>query len=158
LDYALTSDEPVLGRRAQARDLSILVADDTPVNLTVAQKILSRHGHRVTTCIDGLEALALAKGEIFDVILLDHNMPGLDGPACCREMRRYGHGLENVPILALTAALTQSQRKACLDAGLDAVVSKPVDPNELLTAIDQALERHGRLSAHEPVGADQQGR
>jgi signal transduction histidine kinase/DNA-binding NarL/FixJ family response regulator len=130
-----------LGKDGLARNLAILVADDTPVNLTVVERILTRHGHRVWTCADGVEALDLLAQHSFDLILLDNNMPRLNGPGCARAIRGLGARYDHVPILALTAALTQAQRDACLESGMDAVVAKPIDPADLLATIDWAISQ-----------------
>jgi CheY-like chemotaxis protein len=133
--------DSALGKGGLARNLAILVADDTPVNLTVVERILTRHGHRVWTCADGVDALDLLAQYAFDLILLDNNMPRLNGPGCARAIRGLGARYDHVPILALTAALTQAQREACLESGMDAVVAKPIDPTDLVATIDWAISQ-----------------
>ncbi|PYK97702.1 MAG: hypothetical protein DME19_15330, partial [Verrucomicrobia bacterium] len=116
--------------------LNILLAEDHPVNRELAMTILTQEGHRVTEACDGKEALALALRLHFDVVLMDVQMPELDGLEAIRMVRgREQQTGRHTPIIALTAHAMKGDRELCLAAGADAYLSKPVKRQELLEAI-----------------------
>jgi PAS domain S-box-containing protein len=119
-------------------ELKILLAEDNPINQKVAVRTLERDGHRVTVAGDGCEALEeLEKGD-YDVILMDIQMPRMDGFATTTEIRRReaeAGSVSHVPILAMTAHAMQGDRERCLEAGMDGYVSKPVKHEALVEAI-----------------------
>jgi signal transduction histidine kinase/CheY-like chemotaxis protein len=124
----------------------VLVADDSPINLEVVQRILEQEGARVTLAPDGAAAVALlqATPDGFDMVLMDVQMPVLDGLAAARHIRTE-LGLKALPILALTAGALLSERQRALDAGMNGFVSKPFDPAGLVQLLRQHVERlHGR--------------
>ncbi len=119
--------------------LSILLAEDNLVNQRLALRLLERRGHRVTLANDGVEAVAAFEQGTFDVILMDVQMPVLDGfgaTARIREIqaRRGTH----VPVIALTAHAMRGDRERCLAGGMDGYCSKPINAQELFAAIDAA--------------------
>ncbi len=121
----------------------ILVAEDTPVNQRLIAMILSKSGAQVSLCGNGREAIdqALAMeqaGEPFDVILMDMQMPELDGYEATRLLRAKGY---TRPIIAITANAMTSDRKKCLDAGCDDYTPKPIKRVALLEQIQRHLER-----------------
>jgi two-component system sensor histidine kinase/response regulator len=123
--------EPAL-QRADAAPLRgrVLLAEDNPVNQEVAQAMLLGMGLAVAVANDGAEALALARREAFDLILMDMQMPVLDGLAATRLIRALpNHAL--TPILAMTANAFDEDREACLAVGMNDHVSKPVAPERL---------------------------
>ncbi|MBW8846281.1 MAG: response regulator [Burkholderiales bacterium] len=111
----------------------VLVADDSSINLEVAQRILEQEGAQVTLAQDGADAVARlrAEPEGFDAVLMDVQMPVLDGLAAARAIRTE-LGLAALPILALTAGALLSERQRALDAGMNGFVSKPFDPAGLV--------------------------
>ncbi len=116
--------------------LHILLAEDNPVNQKVAARMMERKGHRVTIAGNGKEALDTLEQQSFDLILMDVQMPEMDGFEATakireREQRTGGH----VPILALTAHAMKGDRERCLEAGMDGYVSKPIQADELSRAI-----------------------
>ncbi|HVQ74481.1 MAG TPA: response regulator, partial [Candidatus Binatia bacterium] len=118
------------------RPLSILLADDHPVNQLVARRLLERAGHTVTVVANGREALAAAERQTFDAIFMDVQMPEMDGYEAtagirARERATGGH----VPIIALTAHAMKGDAERCLAAGMDAYVTKPIRPDELVQAL-----------------------
>jgi signal transduction histidine kinase/DNA-binding response OmpR family regulator len=121
--------------------LSILLAEDELTNRMAASKILRRIGHKVTEAENGEEALAALVREPFDVILMDIQMPVMDGLKTTRHIRNGevpGRD-KGVPIVALTAYALESDRERFLEAGMNEFVSKPFEIEDLLTAIDRAM-------------------
>ena len=137
---------------ATSRALRILVVEDNLINRKVARGFLSKLGHRVVVANDGREALAAIDAEDpFDVVLMDRHMPVMDGIEATRRIRAMDGPVAEVPIVALTAAATQSEVKACLDAGMNDIVTKPIDPRELAGALARAVPTVALLSEAAPV-------
>ncbi len=126
--------------RASSRSLRILLAEDNLINRRVASGILNKAGHTVVAAHDGAEALAWLDREAFDLVLMDVQMPVMDGFEATRRIRqieaeRGGH----VPIAAMTAHAMKGDRERCLEAGMDDYVSKPIDAAQLLGAIERCV-------------------
>ncbi len=113
---------------------AILLAEDDPINQEVAQLMLEETGLRVVVANNGHEAVELAATETFDLILMDVQLPKLDGLAACRAIRALP-GRERTPILAITASAFEEDRQQCLAAGMNDFVPKPVDPKLLFAAL-----------------------
>jgi CheY-like chemotaxis protein/HPt (histidine-containing phosphotransfer) domain-containing protein len=129
-----TSHSTVLAAR---RSLRILVAEDNPVNQRVALHILEKAGHSAVAVSNGKEAIGALAREKFDLVLMDVQMPELDGLEATRairdhEKRTSGH----IPIVAMTAHAMKGDRERCLEAGMDNYVAKPVQASELLRVIE----------------------
>ncbi len=103
--------------------LHVLVVDDNPVNLLVAVAMLRRLGATVSSATSGAEALSAVRDHTYDLVLMDVQMPEMDGLEATRRLRDAGY---QSPILALTAGVTEDERTSCLAAGMDAVLAKPV--------------------------------
>ena len=127
---------------ASATGLKILLAEDNPVNQMVMVKLLERRGHSVTLAGNGLRALDLLAQSRFDVVLMDVQMPELDGMETTARIRRLeaASGL-HTPIVAMTAHAMTGDRERFLAAGMDCYVSKPVAPEELCEALERAMRR-----------------
>jgi signal transduction histidine kinase/DNA-binding response OmpR family regulator len=123
--------------RARAR---ILIAEDDKVNQKVALLMLKKLGLRADVAPDGVEAVRRYKDGRYDLILMDCNMPEMDGYQATGEIRRMEGAGPRVPIIALTANALKSDRKRCLDAGMDAYLTKPVNPDELLSVLSRWLK------------------
>jgi CheY-like chemotaxis protein len=133
-------EPPASAAAAPAGPLRILVVEDNAVNRRLAAKLLENRGHEVHTACDGRSAVEMAGSERFDVILMDIQMPGIDGfqaTAAIRERERSTRG--HVRILALTAHAMKGDRERCLEAGMDGYVAKPVRPAALFAAIDDVV-------------------
>ncbi len=115
--------------------LHVLVAEDNRVNQEVATVLLSRLGHNVTIANDGAQALALATSHDYDVILMDMMMPVMDGLEATSAIRRSTGSSKDIPILAVTANAFASDREACLAAGMNGFVTKPLGKVDLETAL-----------------------
>ncbi|MBF0548993.1 MAG: response regulator, partial [Deltaproteobacteria bacterium] len=123
--------------RSDIRLFHILLVEDNPVNLKLASHILKKRGHTLDTARTGLEALEALTKNSFDLILMDVQMPEMDGLEATRAIREKekqtgGH----IPIVAMTAYAMKGDRERCFEAGMDGYVSKPIDPQELFRTID----------------------
>jgi two-component system, sensor histidine kinase and response regulator len=122
------------------RPLRILLAEDSFVNQRLAVGLLERHGHRVTIANNGRQAVDFAAGNGFDVILMDVQMPELDGLEATRLIRDQERQTgSRVPIIAMTAHAMKGDRTRCLAVGMDEYVAKPVRERQLLTALRTVL-------------------
>ena len=129
---------PVNGKpKRSSQTLDILLAEDNPVNQRVAQWILERDGHRVTMASTGREALEALERRAFDIVLMDVQMPEMNGLEAATAIRRKEklRG-EHVPIIALTAGAMEGDREKCLAAGMDGYIAKPFQVDELLDALE----------------------
>ncbi|TXI79430.1 MAG: response regulator [Dechloromonas sp.] len=137
--------------RELQQTLDVLLVEDHPVNQKLALGLLEKWGHRARLANNGLEAIALIEAHDFDLVLMDMHMPEMGGiEATCKiREREAALGLKHLPIIAMTAAAMQGDREACLAAGMDDYLSKPVKASDLL----EKLLTHGEARA-EPVGFD----
>ena len=147
---AHAGSEPAPDEPATTPPLTVLLVDDNPVNQAVAASLLQRAGHTVTLAANGQEAVATAQSMRFDVILMDLQMPVMDGLAATRAIRAWEfehavHGRPRTPIVAMTAHTLLADREACAAAGMDGTLSKPVVEADLLRAlaVHAAGEAHG---------------
>jgi signal transduction histidine kinase/ligand-binding sensor domain-containing protein/CheY-like chemotaxis protein len=123
--------------------LRVLVAEDNRVNQTVVRRILERHGHLPTIVGTGREALDAIAGGAFDVVLMDVQMPVMDGLEATRllRVREVEQGAAPMPVIALTAHAMVGDRERCLDAGADEYVTKPIDASRLMDTMLGLLEK-----------------
>jgi CheY-like chemotaxis protein len=122
---------------ANRHGLRILLAEDNLVNQTVASRMLEKQDHSVTIAANGREALLAFEQQTFDLILMDIQMPEMDGFAATAAIRRTEPDGRHTPILALTAHAMSGDRERCLAAGMDGYVSKPISLEELRAEIDR---------------------
>jgi PAS domain S-box-containing protein len=121
--------------------LKILLAEDSIVNQRLALALLEPHGHQISVVSNGREALARRQSEDFDLILMDIQMPEMDGLEATRLIREYEvPRAEHVPIIAMTAHAMKGDREQCLAAGMDGYVTKPVRVRELFAAIAEVAK------------------
>jgi two-component system sensor histidine kinase RpfC len=125
-----------LGARSPLR---ALVVDDNAVNRSVLRRILEAAGHAVAVAENGERALDALEEGGFDVVLMDLNMPVLDGVEATKLYRFASLGLPHLPIIGLTADASPEAAARCLDAGMDGCLTKPVEPARLLEAIGAML-------------------
>ncbi len=123
--------------REARRKLRILLAEDNAINRELAVRLLEKRGHAVVTARNGREALATLEAQKFDLVLMDIQMPEVDGFEATRLIREKektagGH----LPIVAMTAHAMKGDRERCLEAGMDGYVSKPIEPRALIESIE----------------------
>ncbi|MDH4141267.1 MAG: GAF domain-containing protein [Chloroflexota bacterium] len=121
--------------------LRILLAEDNPVNQKLALRLLERMGYRAAVAGNGLEAIAALEGSAFDVVLMDVQMPELDGLEATRRIRHRWPGAHGPRIVAMTANAMEGDRESCLAAGMDDYVSKPIRPEALAAALAATVRR-----------------
>jgi PAS domain S-box-containing protein len=142
--------ETLLARRPVSRALRIIIAEDNPVNQAVAMGMLQKQGHTLTLAGNGREAVRFYQLERPDLILMDVQMPELDGIGATREIRAAEEGSgHHTPIIAMTAYAMSGDSERCLLAGMDAYLSKPLTKELLLTTIESVVKEGG--SAVAPV-------
>ncbi len=119
----------------------VLLAEDNPVNQKVALKVLERLGYSADVVDTGAKAVEALRGTGYDVVLMDVQMPEMDGLEATRNIRRNGSGVINplVPIIAVTAHATAGDREECLRAGMNDYLSKPIRPAELASVLEKCL-------------------
>lgn len=122
----------------QFAGIRVLLAEDNPVGALLARTLLRREGCTVETAATGDEAVAALKRARYDVVFMDMRMPGMDGPAAARAIRAAG---DTTPILALTANAFAEDRRACLEAGMDDHIVKPLDAEALRAALARWTKR-----------------
>ena len=144
----------------ERESLNILLAEDNLINQTLAIKLLETRGHRVTLASNGIEAVEAFKKGDFDLILMDIQMPEMDGFEATREIRKLEtrdpqnrgialnrqsrilrQNFERIPIIAMTAHAMTGDREKCIDAGMDDYVSKPIKPEALYSVIDKVARK-----------------
>jgi CheY-like chemotaxis protein len=108
----------------------ILVVEDNPVNLELVRDILEAHGHEVLEAANATDGLALLSGELPDLILMDIQLPGMDGLTATRQIKADAR-LQGIPVVALTAHAMKGDEERALAAGCDGYVSKPIDTRAL---------------------------
>jgi PAS domain S-box-containing protein len=161
MDAILTAFTPASVRRttvprppkqhSQATGLRVLLADDNPTNQRLVELLLEKDHHLVISVNNGRDAVAKAAAEPFDLILMDVQMPGMDGfeaTAAIRERER--HTGVHTPIVAMTAHAMAGDRENCLAAGMDEYLCKPIRPADFLATIDKLIPSQNRDRAARP--------
>ena len=130
-----------------AQRLHVLIAEDHPVNARYLGILLEHMGHQVTVCVNGAQALAWVQREAFDALLMDLQMPVMDGISATRAIRQLKGAAAAIPIVMISADILSGARQAALQAGVNGFIAKPVNSDSLR----QALAR-GRMTApQQPV-------
>ena len=122
--------------------LTILVTDDQEINRKVVSSLLAQEGHRVVEVSGGAEAVAAAAQDDFDVVLMDLQMPDIDGLEATHRIRAQEGRRSQVPIIALTANILNEERERCLHAGMDGFIVKPFTPDGLNRELGRVLAQH----------------
>ncbi len=115
----------------------ILLAEDNPINQRVAVKILEKKNYIIDVAENGLIALQALQKEPFDIVLMDVQMPEMDGLTATREIRKLNTTIKDIPIIAMTANAMKGDEEQCLEAGMDDYISKPFKPVELYAILEK---------------------
>ena len=145
--YSLNDNDP-------AMSLRILLAEDNAVNQKLAVRLLEKRGHHVTVVCNGREALSALEKGCFDLVLMDVQMPDMDGLDATRLLREKEKESEHrQPVIAMTALVMKGDRERCIEAGMDGYLSKPIRPQELDEVLDKYLtrDREGSSGAESDV-------
>ncbi len=148
-------DRPSVQESHDGSDRHVLVAEDHPINQRLIARTLEKHGYRVTLAEDGKQALALLAERAFDFVIMDVQMPEMDGLEACRRLRESEQGTgRHMPVIAMTAHVMKGDRERCLEAGMDEYVAKPVDVSDLFRAINAAAPMARTIVAPQPNPGD----
>jgi CheY-like chemotaxis protein/HPt (histidine-containing phosphotransfer) domain-containing protein len=119
-------------------DLRILLAEDNPINQKLAIILLQKAGYSVDAVETGLQALERVKADHYSIVLMDVQMPDMDGFEATRQIRVWEKAIgQHIPIVAMTAHAMAGDRERCIDAGMDDYITKPLEPRVLFSAIDR---------------------
>jgi CheY-like chemotaxis protein len=125
---------------APTRPLKILLAEDNRINQMVAVRLLERSGHSVSVAVNGRDAVALFQNDHYDAVLMDVQMPEMDGLEAARLIRQVefeSGSNRRTPVIALTAHAMAGDEQSCIDAGMDGYLSKPLDPRKLTETLSE---------------------
>jgi two-component system sensor histidine kinase/response regulator len=144
--------------RATGDTLRILLVEDNAVHRIVATAILRQNGHTLVHAADGVEAVEISSRESFDLILMDVQMPEMDGFEAARRIRQAEHETgRHTPIVALTAHAMDGDRERCLEAGMDDYLSKPLRKADMLALLRQIAAAHAHESSSLSSSVDDRG-
>jgi len=154
LPFALGQPEPLTSSQTEivppAQRLRVLVAEDTPANQALVKAVLEKMGHSVMIVGDGAEAIEAVKQGSFDVVLMDVQMPHVDGYEATRRIRELDGTISAIPIIGVTAYARDADRRAVLDCGMDEYVSKPFRLVTLAAALQKVTENGNRFGSSGP--------
>ena len=126
---------------AQQQTLAILLVEDSPSNQLIAKTMLAKYGFQVNTANNGLEAVKAIKSNKFFLVLMDLQMPKMNGLDACSEIRKLTNAKKHVPIVAMTANVSDTDRQQCLSVGMDDFLTKPINKHKMLQVICYWLGR-----------------
>jgi signal transduction histidine kinase/CheY-like chemotaxis protein len=136
-----------------AQHQRLLVVDDSRVNQRVATRMLENMGHRVDVASNGTEAVAAVRDDAYAAVLMDCQMPEMDGFEATMAIRRLEGTAKHTPIIAMTAGVMKGDEEKCIAAGMDAYISKPVNPERLALILARLVPSGAADGASEPVSA-----
>jgi signal transduction histidine kinase/YesN/AraC family two-component response regulator len=130
-DLDMIEQKGAMERVSAVGEVPVLVVDDNPINLTVAQGFLTTHNILPDTAQSGVEAIEMVKAKRYDLVFMDHMMPGMDGLEATRMIRALGGSYRDMPIVALSANAVSGAREAFLGAGMNDFLPKPIEAEQL---------------------------
>ena len=131
-------------RQAERHPLRILLAEDNVVNQKLALRILQQMGYRADLASNGIEAVESVRRQTYDVVLMDVQMPEMDGLEASKRITTQWSAAERPRIVAMTANAMQGDRELCLAAGMDDYLTKPIRVDQLVQALQNVVARNGR--------------
>jgi len=150
---APASSEELAAARARLKGVNILVAEDNPFNQQVAAELLEETGAKVALADNGREALVLLNQERFDIVLMDVQMPEMDGYEATRKIRENPR-LAGQKVIAMTANAMAEDRERCLASGMDDFITKPIEPDQMVLMLAKWLPERAGITPHEGLGDD----
>ncbi len=144
-------------RPDRGADIQILLAEDNLINQMVTRTMLKKLGYIADVAANGLEVLQALERQHYDLILMDVQMPEMDGLQATREIRSRWPEIEQPVIIAMTALALEGDQEMCLDSGMDDYVSKPVKMDMLKTALDKWSGKNGACNSQQPSGSAASG-
>lgn len=133
----------------------ILLAEDNLINQKVALRIISEFGFAIQSVNNGIEAINKLKDDHFDLILMDVQMPEMDGFTATKEIRKLNTNVSRIPIIAITAHALIGDREKCIEAGMNDYISKPIEPDQLIKLLDRWLNVQQTTNEESPVVQDE---
>jgi signal transduction histidine kinase/CheY-like chemotaxis protein/HPt (histidine-containing phosphotransfer) domain-containing protein len=124
------------------RGVRILLAEDNPVNQKVAEAILHKAGYPVTIVENGVDAVEALRSSSYNLVLMDVQMPEVDGIEATRKVREMEGNEQHTPIVAMTAHVMREDKERCLDSGMDDYIAKPIRPSELLDMVEKWIQEN----------------
>ncbi len=159
LNHNFRQDETIITHRMICQGVTALIVDDEPMNLMVGREIFSSYGIQVETANGGHDAVSICSAKKYDLIFMDHMMPGMDGIEAMKLIKnRYRSSDTEVCFIALTANATSSAKELFLNEGFDAFLSKPIDIAELERVLKRVLPRNSIIYQDLPVQEENRGR
>lgn len=143
--------QPVAAVSTIDRPLEILVAEDSPIIATLISSLLTKQGFKPTMVVNGAKALAAVSEKLYDLVLMDVQMPEMDGISATKAIRQLAGPERDIPIIALTANALVGQRETYLAAGMNDYVTKPIQPKLLFAAIARRALKHTAAPALQPL-------
>jgi two-component system, sensor histidine kinase and response regulator len=137
--------------RSSRKPARLLIAEDSEANRKLIRRVVQRAGYECDEVANGQEALLACEQRHYDLILMDCQMPGLDGYAATRELRRRETGRKHTVVVALTASAMKGDRERCLEAGMDDYTTKPIVRDSLLALIERWTQQRAGKAESEPV-------
>jgi CheY-like chemotaxis protein len=133
---------PLANAPQEPASLRALLVEDNNINRTVALEFLQRAGCSVDSAVNGKEAVDLFQHRSYDIVLMDCQMPVMDGFAATVAMRNQERGARRTPIIALTANALAEERERCMNSGMDDFLVKPINQARLMAAIHRWVDAH----------------
>ncbi|HNW12236.1 MAG TPA: response regulator, partial [Candidatus Rifleibacterium sp.] len=133
------------------RRLNFLIADDNEINLFLASSIIEKFNGTAVCVSDGVEAITALKNNVFDAVLMDIQMPRMDGIAALKEIRKMTGSVAEIPVIAISAFASEQEKNMARDAGAQSYISKPYFPEDLLKAISELFATRNAETSEKPA-------
>ncbi len=133
------------------RRLNFLIADDNEINLFLASSIIEKFNGTTVCVSDGIEAITALKNNVFDAVLMDIQMPRMDGIAALKEIRKMTGSVAEIPVIAISAFASEQEKNMARDAGAQSYISKPYFPEDLLKAISELFATRNAETSEKPA-------
>lgn len=143
----LSVNNPAPPKQATRKPLNILIVDDIPQNIELVKVKLEKLGHTVTSATSGQHAMQVAEISLFDLILMDIQMPGMDGIETTKRLRLMNNSNRSAPIIAMTASVMKEDQTTYFEAGMDNILAKPINFDQLEALVDNLVDQPATYSS-----------